>query len=92
MLHPDRVKAVINLSVPYPERGEMPWVEFMDAVLGEDFYFVQFNRLPGVADSVLEANAVQFLRNMFRKKVPSTETHPGLINHARAETPLGEPL
>src|SRR3546814_5338629 len=38
LLHPDRVNKVINLSLPYQDRGEQPWIEFMEAVLGGDFY------------------------------------------------------
>jgi pimeloyl-ACP methyl ester carboxylesterase len=85
---------VINLSLPYQERGEKPWVEFMEDVLGSDFYFVHFNRQPGVADAVFEENTFQFLRNMYRKNEPPAEPQPGmaLINLARAETPLGEPV
>jgi len=94
MLHPDRVKRVINLSLPYQERGEQPWIEFMEAVFGDDFYFVHFNRQPRVADAVLDANVHQFLRNLYRKNLPPTEPVPGMmmINLARAETPLGEPV
>jgi hypothetical protein len=93
-LHPNRVNKVINLSVPYPERGEKPWVEFMEDALGGDFYFVHVNRQPGVADAVFEDNTFQFLRNMYRKNEPSAEPQPGnaLINLARAETPLGESI
>ena len=32
LLHPSRVNKVVTLSVPYPERGEQPWVEFMEAM------------------------------------------------------------
>ncbi|MET7396834.1 alpha/beta hydrolase [Dactylosporangium sp. NPDC005572] len=94
LLHPHRVNAVINLSLPYQERGERPWIEFMEEVLGGDFYFVHFNRQPGVADAVLEENTFRFLRNMYRKNVPLGEPPPGMvmINLANAETPLGEPL
>ena len=94
MLHPGRVNRVINLSLPYQERGEQPWIEFMETVFGDDFYFVHFNRQPGVADAVLDANAYQFLRNLYRKNMPPTEPEPGmmLINLAMAETPLGEPV
>ena len=94
LLHPDRVNKVINLSLPYPERGEQPWIEFMEAALGSDFYFVHFNRQPGVADAVFEANTSRFLGNMFRKDAPPAEPQPGmsLINLAGAETPLGEPV
>jgi len=94
LLHPGRVNKVVALSVPYQERGEQPWIEWMEAVFGGDFYFVHFNRQPGVADAVLEENTFQFLRNMFRKNVPPAEPQPGMamINLARAEIPLGEPL
>lgn len=30
LLHPNRVSKVVNLSVPYLERGQQPWVEFME--------------------------------------------------------------
>jgi len=94
LLHPNRVNKVINLALPYQERGEKPWIEFMEEIFGADFYFVHFNRQPGVADAVLDENTSQFLRNMFRKNVPPVEPQPGMamINLARAETPLGEPI
>ena len=94
LLHPNRVNKVINLSLPYQERGEKPWVEFMEDTLGGDFYFVHFNRQPGVADAVLKENTSQFLRNTFRKNEPPLDPQPGMrmINLARAETPLGDPV
>lgn len=94
LLHPHRVSKVINLSLPYLERGEKPWVEVMEEMLGGDFYFVHFNRRPGVADAVFESNTFQFLRNLYRKNAPPAEPRPGmsLINLAKAETPLGEPI
>jgi pimeloyl-ACP methyl ester carboxylesterase len=66
----------------------------MEAILGGDFYFVHFNRQPGVADAVLEDNTFRFLRNLYRKNVPLAEPEPGMmmINLANAETPLGEPV
>lgn len=94
LLHPDRVNKVINLSLPYQERGEVPWIELMESALGGDFYFVHFNRQPGVADAVFDENTDQFLRNLYRKNEPPAEPAPGmaLINLARAETPRGEPV
>ena len=94
LLHPDRVNKVINLALPYQERTEKPWIEFLEEILGGDYYFVHFNRQPGVADAVLEENTSQFLRNMFRKNVPPAPPEPGMamINLARAESPLGEPI
>jgi pimeloyl-ACP methyl ester carboxylesterase len=94
LLHPGRVRRVINLSLPYQERGETPWIELMEAVFGGDFYFVHFNRRPGVADAVFDENTARFLRNLYRKNEPPREPEPGmaLINLARAGAPLGEPV
>lgn len=94
LLHPERVNGVVALSLPYQERGEQPWLEMMEAFLGPDYYFVHFNRQPGVADDVLDENTFQFLRNMYRKNEPPAEPRPGnaMINIAKTETPLGEPL
>lgn len=93
-LHPERVNELVALSVPYQERGEQPWIEWMEDVFGPDFYFVHFNRQPGVADAVFEEHTEQFLRNMFRKNTPPPQPGPGmwLIDLARAEAPLGEPV
>lgn len=94
LLHPERVNKIINLALPYQERGEKPWIEFMEEVFGGDFYFVHFNRQPGVADAMLDKKASQFLRNMFRKNLPPAPPEPGMvmINLANAQKPLGEPI
>ncbi len=94
LLHPNRVNQVVNLSLPYQERGEQPWIEFMEAAFGGDFYFVHFNRRPGVADAVLDENTFRFLRNLYRKNLPPVAPEPGMamINLAKAEAPLGEPV
>ena len=94
LLHPGRVNRVVNLSLPYQERGERPWIEVMAEFLGDDFYFVHFNRQPGVADAVLDENASRFLRNLYRKNVPPAPPGPGMvmIDLARAEVPRGEPV
>jgi len=94
LLHPDRVRQLMNLSLPYQERGERPWIELLEGFLGPDYYFVHFNRQPGVADAVFDSNKRQFLRNLYRKNVPAGEPQPGvtMINLALAAAPLGEPV
>ncbi|MEQ8330396.1 MAG: alpha/beta hydrolase [Longimicrobiales bacterium] len=94
LLHPDRVNKVVAMSLPYQDRGERPWIEVMEAFLGGDFYMVHFNRQPGVADTVLDERASQFLRNLYRKNEPHREPEPGMamIDLAQADVPLGEPL
>ncbi|MBJ3786440.1 alpha/beta fold hydrolase [Devosia sediminis] len=94
MLYPSRVDRVINLSLPYQERGEVPWIDLLEQFLGSDYYMVHFNRQPGMADAVLDLNAERFLRNLYRKDVPPTPPEPGMamINLAQAETALGAPV
>mgnify|MGYP003637634039 FL=1 len=94
LLHPQCVDKIINLALPYQERGEKPWIEFMEEFFGSDFYIVHFNKQPGVADAILKENTSQFLSNIFRKNVPFAPPEPGMsmINVATAEKPLGEPL
>jgi pimeloyl-ACP methyl ester carboxylesterase len=94
LLHPGRVKTLINLSLPYQARGDVPWIEVLEQFLGSDYYFVHFNRQPGVADAILDANAGRFLSNLYRKNVPLQAPEPGMvmINLARAEAALGEPV
>jgi pimeloyl-ACP methyl ester carboxylesterase len=66
----------------------------MEAIFGADFYFIRFNRQPGVADAIMNENTAQFLRSIFRENTPPPPPEPGMlmINLARAEKPLGEPL
>lgn len=94
LLHPTRVSKIINLSVPYMDRGEKPWIEFLEELIGPDHYMVHFNRQPGVADAILEANTANFLRNLYRKNEPLTAPEPGnmMVNLAQADTAAGEPL
>jgi pimeloyl-ACP methyl ester carboxylesterase len=68
MLHPQRVSGVVNLSVPFLERGDSEWVSFWETRLGADFYIVHFNRQPGAADAIFAANTENFLRNLYRTR------------------------
>jgi pimeloyl-ACP methyl ester carboxylesterase len=95
MLHPQRVAGVINLSVPFLQRGETPWVDFWEQALGGDFYIVHFNRQPGVADAAFLENADNFLRNLYRTNQwqhEPVDLGPGMpmINMAKAEEMPGE--
>lgn len=81
MLHPERVAGVVNLSVPFMQRGEREWVEFWEANLGGDFYIVHFNRQPGVADAAFARNPKNLLRNLYRTEFwnsPPRAMRPGM--------------
>jgi len=97
MLHPQRVCGVINLSVPFMDRGKSEWVGTWEKILGGDFYIVHFNRRPGVADAAFAANPRKFLGNLYRTRQwlePTPDPKPGmaLINLAAADERRGEPL
>lgn len=94
MLHPSRVERIVNLALPYQIRGEKPWIEFLEELLGSENYMVHFNRQPGVADAVLDEHAEQFLNNLFRKELPKVPPQPGqmMINLACSKAPQGEPI
>ncbi|GEK31843.1 epoxide hydrolase [Kurthia zopfii] len=92
MLHPERVSKIINLCLPYQVRGEKPWIDFLEEIFGEDYYFVHFNKKPGVADAILDDNAAQFLTNLYRKNIPAQAPSQGMemINLANSTQALGE--
>jgi len=52
VLHPERVRAVAGLSVPFVPRAPTRPLAIMRRNLGEDFYIVWFQQ-PGVADAAL---------------------------------------
>ncbi|MEM6543601.1 MAG: alpha/beta hydrolase [Pseudomonadota bacterium] len=96
MMHRERLCGLINLSVPFMERGPTEWIGFWEQMLGSDFYMVHFNRQPGVADAIFEANSEVFLRNVFKKNQwlqPKTEL-PGMAFIAMAENDAlpGDPV
>jgi pimeloyl-ACP methyl ester carboxylesterase len=59
--HPERIRAVAALSVPFVPRAPAPPMAILRRHLGEDFYMVWFQE-PGVAEAALEADVVRTLR------------------------------
>jgi pimeloyl-ACP methyl ester carboxylesterase len=81
LLHPERVAGVINLSVPFLDRGTQEWVSFWEERRGRDFYIVHFNRQPGVADAAFARNPKNLLRNLYRTDFwnsPPRPQRPGM--------------
>ncbi len=52
LAHPQRVRAVVGMSVPFVPRAPAPPLELMRQAWGEDFYIVWFQQ-PGMADREL---------------------------------------
>jgi pimeloyl-ACP methyl ester carboxylesterase len=64
LFRPDRIRAVVGLSVPYHPRGGSPPMAAMRAAIGEKFYMVYFQQ-PGVADAELSADPEATFRKIF---------------------------
>jgi pimeloyl-ACP methyl ester carboxylesterase len=97
LLHPQRVRALANLSVPLLIRGPRDWVGFWEEHLGGDFYIVHFNRQPGVADAVFAEHTENLLRNLYRTRQweqSPVDLGPGMamINMATAPEMPGDLL
>jgi pimeloyl-ACP methyl ester carboxylesterase len=63
-LHPDRLAAVVGLSVPPVPRAQMPPTEAFRAIFGENFFYMLYFQQPGVADAELDADPAKTLRRV----------------------------
>jgi pimeloyl-ACP methyl ester carboxylesterase len=63
MMRPDRFKAVVALSVPFPVRGKAPPTSLMPRTAESQFYQLYFQE-PGVAEREFERDTRWTMRNM----------------------------
>lgn len=63
-LHPDRVAAVVGLSVPAVPRSQVPPTQAFRALFGENFFYMLYFQEPGVADAELGTDPAKTIRRM----------------------------
>ena len=63
-LHPDRVTAVVGLSVPPVPRAQIPPTQAFRMLFGDNFFYMLYFQEPGVADAELAADPAKTLRRM----------------------------
>jgi pimeloyl-ACP methyl ester carboxylesterase len=63
-LHPDRLAAVVGLSVPPVPRAQTPPTQAFRAIFGENFFYMLYFQQPGVADAELDADPAKTLRRV----------------------------
>jgi pimeloyl-ACP methyl ester carboxylesterase len=63
-LHPDRVAAVVGLSVPPVPRAQVPPTHAFRAIFGDNFFYMLYFQEPGVADTELDADPAKTLRRV----------------------------
>jgi len=62
VLHPERFRAVIALSVPYLPRSPMPPLQMLKAMFKDRFFYILYFQEPGVAEAELEADVRRSMR------------------------------
>jgi pimeloyl-ACP methyl ester carboxylesterase len=63
-LHPDRVAAVVGLSVPPVPRAQVPPTQAFRAIFGDKFFYMLYFQEPGAADTELDADPAKTLRRV----------------------------
>src|SRR5437588_5731354 len=64
LLHPDRVSAVVGLSVPPLPRSHVAPTRAWRKMIGENFFYILYFQEPGVADAELNADPARTIRRM----------------------------
>lgn len=72
-LHPDRVAAVVGLSVPPLPRAQVPPTQAFRKVFGDNFFYMLYFQEPGIADAELAADAATTMRRMMGGLRPPTD-------------------
>ena len=69
-LHPDRVAAVVGLSVPPVPRSRIQPTRAFRAMFGDNFFYMLYFQQPGVADAELDADPDRTIRTMLGGLTP----------------------
>lgn len=64
-LHPDRVAAVVAMSVPYAPRGKISSIELWRRIYAGRFFYQLYFQEPGVAEAEFEADVRTALRKIY---------------------------
>jgi pimeloyl-ACP methyl ester carboxylesterase len=65
VLHPERVSAVVGLSVPYFQRGEVSAIELWKQLYEGKFFYQLYFQEEGVAEAEMEADVQTTLRKLY---------------------------
>lgn len=77
LLHPDRFKAMIAMSVPNGGRAAAAPLAGMRKTFGENFYYILYHQEPGVAEKEYDSDPRALLSRLYTSK--DTPTEPPVI-------------
>jgi len=73
LLAPDRVTAVVGLSVPFMPRGPVPTVTLLRQLYTDAFFYIVYFQEPGVADAELAADPTRTMRRLLAGSAADAE-------------------
>ena len=76
LIAPERVRAVVGMSVPFVPRPAIPPTQLMRNMVGDSFFYILYFQEPGVADADLGANSATTLRRMLGGLTMSGRSQP----------------
>jgi pimeloyl-ACP methyl ester carboxylesterase len=65
LLHPDRVAAVVGMSVPPVPRPQAPPTQIWREQFGENFFYILYFQEPGIAEADLGRDTSETMRRVF---------------------------
>jgi pimeloyl-ACP methyl ester carboxylesterase len=77
-LHPNRVAAVVGLSVPPVPRAQVPPTQAFRMLFGDNFFYMVYFQEPGVADAELNGDPGKTIRRMIGGLRPPDDQAAGL--------------
>ncbi len=83
MLHPDRFRAVITMSVPYGGRAPEPPTATWSRTYGDNFFYILYFQEPGVAEAEFDANPHGILSMLYASPTTPREA-PTITDPKRA--------
>jgi pimeloyl-ACP methyl ester carboxylesterase len=78
MLAPERVSAIVNMSVPFLPRAPMPPVQMMRNAFTDTFFYIVYFQDPGVADADLAADPARTMRGLLTNVSTAENETPDL--------------
>lgn len=76
LLHPERVRGLVNMSVPHLARGGMAPIAAMRNAIGDNFFYILYFQQAGVADAELGADPARTMRRMLAGAVLRADAPP----------------
>ncbi|HEX7166200.1 MAG TPA: alpha/beta hydrolase [Acidimicrobiales bacterium] len=82
---PERVRAVVGMSVPFAPRGPMSLIDLLKQVMGDRFFYILYFQEPGVADADLGQDPREAMRRFLTAIAGEGQQGQGLATSLPAE-------